>query len=96
MTTHKFMEFDKKEATNTSLEKSVVGEKYNIPFAMAHELGMKHQHQRDIVLLKKLMEIVELQNHELKFLNLCCECRATFKVDDTLAQVETMLKELGE
>jgi len=63
----------------------------------------RYQHQRDLVVMKKLWEIVEIQKKALTYFMEDYDCEIEMlpdfhfrKAELTLAQVETMLKELDK
>lgn len=101
MTTPKFMEFDKQEIAKFSSNRWSDFDHFNSYSIVAIETA-KHQHQRDLVLLKKLMEIVELYKRAVAETRIILisefglrSYKANFEhIEETRAQVETMIKDL--
>jgi hypothetical protein len=93
MTTPKFIEFDEEQFKSwyyLNLQEQDVS-----PFADCM-FSARHQHQCDLVVMKKLWEIIEMQKKELMFLDDACECRSVFKTQTLLASVETMIEQINK
>lgn len=116
MTTPKFMGFDeqdilklkRKHAPNAFRSLNEVDSDLDYYHDMAAydaiDIGAKHQHQRDLVVMKKLMEIVNMQENQILGFVMCLQEHGNNINPETLIQiymkkllqVQTMLKDLEE